>query len=248
MWLPGGRRVTVYVPDRVSLRARRRLPLLVLHDGQNLFDPDRAFAGQHWRVGESADALIAGGAVAPMIICGVDHGGDQRIRELTPTPGAKRDGGGGIAHAAMLVTGLLPTLRREFPVSDDWRDLGLGGSSLGGLATLVTAVYYPRVFGRLLVMSPSVWWDRRAVLRLIAARPAGFADTRLWLDIGGREGAAAVSDVRRLARLLTSLKQARRARRLEMEVVEAAEADHSEGSWAARLPQALTYLFGTARS
>ena len=37
--------------------------MLYLHDGQNLFEPETAFKkGEHWRVGETAAALIDAGA------------------------------------------------------------------------------------------------------------------------------------------------------------------------------------------
>jgi enterochelin esterase-like enzyme len=67
------RLVTVYAPDESAL-APGRLPLLLLHDGQNLFDADRAHVpGQHWRVAETAEALITSGRLPPVVIAGIDH-------------------------------------------------------------------------------------------------------------------------------------------------------------------------------
>ena len=60
-----GREVTVYLPE-AHATARQPLPLLILHDGQNLFDPERAHVpGQHWRVAETADALTLPAACRP---------------------------------------------------------------------------------------------------------------------------------------------------------------------------------------
>src|SRR5687768_18257863 len=39
--------------------------------------------------------------------------------------------------------------------------------SLGGLISLYLGIRYPTVFGKLAVMSPSIWWDRRSILRLV---------------------------------------------------------------------------------
>jgi enterochelin esterase-like enzyme len=243
--LAAGRQVTLYVPDSVRPRRRRRYPLLILHDGQNLFDPSRAFvAGQHWRVGEIADELIAARRIPPIIICGFDHGGPDRIREMTPTSGPHGNGGGAIAYTRMLADELLPLVRREFPVEPDRRHVGLGGASLGGLVTLFAATQRPDLFSRLLVMSPSVWWDRRVILNLIAKRPAALAGTRMWVDIGLREGVKAVADARRLVRTLTRLKMPPRAEPPAINYVEDPEGDHSELAWAARLPRALVYLYG----
>lgn len=42
----------------------RRYPVLYMHDGQNLFEPDTAFQkGEHWRMGETAQELIASGEI-----------------------------------------------------------------------------------------------------------------------------------------------------------------------------------------
>src|SRR5204863_3540854 len=87
MSLAGGRRVTVYTPTALRAR-RRRYPLLLLHDGQNVFEPARAFVeGQHWRAGETADALVAKRLIPPIMICAIDHAGPDRMLEMTPTPG-----------------------------------------------------------------------------------------------------------------------------------------------------------------
>ena len=47
-----------------------------MQDGQNLFDPACAFMpGQDWRLDETAEGLIAAGAIEPLIIVGIDHAG-----------------------------------------------------------------------------------------------------------------------------------------------------------------------------
>ena len=63
---------------------------------------------------------------------------------------------------------------------------GVGGSSLGGLVSLETGLLYPAVFGRLAILSPSVWWDNRSILEMVraykfdtrAAHLAGFRHRR----------------------------------------------------------------------
>src|SRR5271169_1848324 len=56
----------VYVPQAFNQDPNRFFPVLYLHDGQNLFDPETSFIkGNYWRVGEAADALIQAGEVEP---------------------------------------------------------------------------------------------------------------------------------------------------------------------------------------
>jgi enterochelin esterase-like enzyme len=247
--LPSGRRLTIYLPPGYRRAPAAKFPLLVLHDGQNLFEGDRAFIpGRHWQVAESADRLIGQRIIRPLIVCGVDHAGVGRIKEMTPTPGATGEGGGAARYAEMITGELLPFMRANYPVRPGPAYTALGGDSLGGLVTLYMALTCPGVFGSLMVMSPAVWWDRRWILRQIARRPEALAGTKIWLDIGLEEGAKAVADVRRLDAQLSALRRSSRAPAVTLKCVEEPGADHSERSWAHRLPEALTFLYGlTAR-
>ena len=48
LYLGSDRRITVWLPPGFRRRIhRQRYPVLYLNDGQNLFDPERAFGGQH---------------------------------------------------------------------------------------------------------------------------------------------------------------------------------------------------------
>jgi enterochelin esterase-like enzyme len=246
MSLADGRSATVYLPPEASVPPPDGHPLLILHDNQNLFDPDRAHVrGQHWRVAETAEALIASRAIRPIAICGVDHGGPRRVREMTPTPGPRREGGDAADYLHMIVRTLLPRLRREFPVRRDRAGTGIGGASLGGLVSLLAGVEWPGVFGSFLVMSPSVWWDGDVVLRRIARAPEGFAGARMWIDAGTGEGRKTIADARRLSKLLRRVSPPDDP--IVLRYLEAPGADHSERAWAERLPQALTFLFGDTR-
>ena len=57
LYLGTKRRITVWLPPGFNRRIhRQRYPVLYLNDGQNLFDPARAFRGKTWRVAEVAAA------------------------------------------------------------------------------------------------------------------------------------------------------------------------------------------------
>jgi predicted alpha/beta superfamily hydrolase len=118
----------------------------------------------------------------------------------------------------------------------------LGGSSLGGLASLYLALRHPQTFGKLLVMSPSVWWAGKAILRNVAAlrkKPA----VKIWLDIGTCEGRAPEICVENAGELCQAL--VAKGWRLgdDLAYVEAEGATHDEKAWSARMPEALRFLF-----
>ena len=82
-YLQSRRDLAVYVPKGYD-STRERFPVLYLQDGQNLFDPATAFAGD-WGADVAADHLIAQGKVRPLIMVGIYNAGVRRISEYTPT-------------------------------------------------------------------------------------------------------------------------------------------------------------------
>jgi predicted alpha/beta superfamily hydrolase len=72
---------------------------------------------------------------------------------------------------------------REYRTWPNAENTGLGGSSLGGLASLYIGFRHPLVFGKLIVMSPSLWWAQRDILSRIRA-PAKHPGQKIWLDVG----------------------------------------------------------------
>lgn len=54
-----------------------------------------------------------------------------------------------------------------------------GGSSFGGLVTVHIGLKHPEVFGSLLAVTPSVWWDEHVLLKTVAALPGKTAQ-RIW--------------------------------------------------------------------
>ena len=232
------RNITVYLPPGYAEHEELRYPVLYMQDGQNLFQPERAFAGTHWRLAEAADEAIADRGAEPAIIVGVDHAGVGRIDEYTPTHDKRRKAGGRAAqYARFLIEELKPAIDAQFRTIADRAHTAVGGSSLGGLVSLYLVLTRADVFGRAAVLSPSVWWDNRAILKVVDSfqgdRP------RLWVDIGGREGREALSD----ARLLRDRLQAIGWTDANFHYHEDRRADHSERAWAARAKMVLEFLF-----
>jgi predicted alpha/beta superfamily hydrolase len=241
--LPDARDVIVYLPPGYRRRGRTRYPVLYMHDGQNLFDPHTAFIpGHHWRVGETADELIAAGRIAPLIIVGVYNTGAPRIAEYSPTRDKRHGGGLADAYGRLLVEDLKPHIDATYHTHRDAAHTGLGGSSMGALVTLHLGLRHPGVFSKLAVFSPSVWWDQRVILRTVA-RYKGDARPHIWLDMGTAEARYALGDARLLRNALV------RAGWVEGDTLAYAEhegATHSEAAWAARIGPMLEFLFPAA--
>lgn len=235
------RDVLVYLPPCYAGEPARRYPVLYLHDGQNLFDGATSFIpGRDWRVGQTAEALIAERAIEPLIIVGIYNTGHERVEEYTPTADARfKVGGKADLYGRLLVEELKPFIDAQYRTRVGTADTGLGGSSLGGLASLYLGLRYPEVFGKLALLSPSVWWGGRAILTHVAElddRP----DTRIWLDMGTAEGARATPDARDLRDALVA-----KGWRLDADLryLEVAGGRHDEAAWARRVGPVLRFLF-----
>lgn len=241
------RDVQVWLPPGYERDTEARYPVLYLHDGQNVFDAQAA--GAEWQVDEAAQEGIAAGRLRPFIVVAVASTG---TRTLDYTPSAmrvpaerlgqateQRQGGGIAAYGRFLTEELKPLIDARFRTRPGVADTAVGGSSFGGLASLWLALHRPETFGAALVVSPSVWWDDRFMLRDVAAatpqpRP------RLWLDMGAQEGDQAVTLARELVQRLR--RQGWPGERLRF--VEDARGSHDEASWARRVPSMLAFLYG----
>jgi predicted alpha/beta superfamily hydrolase len=233
------REVTIYLPAGYDERPERRYPVLYMQDGQNLFEGHRAFVpGQDWHLQNAADEAVFERTARPMIIVGVDHAGPSRIDEYTPDQDPKHSGGGKAGeYGRLLVEELKPIIDERFRTIPDREDTFIGGSSLGGLVSLHLALTRPEIFGAAAVMSPSVWWNDRTVLKTVDAF-TGDVRPRLWLDIGGREGIEALRDARALRGRLAANGWDEET----LEYYEDRRADHSERAWAKRVRQVLEFL------
>jgi predicted alpha/beta superfamily hydrolase len=239
-FLADDRDVSIYLPEQYQAEPQRRFPVFYLHDGQNLFDGRISYAvNRTWRAHQTADALTRDGRIEPVILVGIANTGVRRMAEYTPTRDAKLGGGEGARYGRLLAEELKPLIDRRFRTLPRPENTALGGSSLGGLITLALGLEYPDIFGKLAVMSPSVWWDNRSVLTLVNAigtKPA----LKIWLDMGTAEGLRHLRDTDLLHRrlVLRGWKDD-----VDLKYVRISGAVHDEEAWAARFDQVLRFLF-----
>ena len=258
VWLPPGyaaQGFTTKVPDDGSARGvttgvphecsgtsvgNHGYPVLYMHDGQNLFEAGTAFQkGEHWRLGETAATLVDSGAIEPLIIVGIYNTGDHRKDEYTPTRDAKLGGGAADDYGRMIVEELKPMIDRTYRTRPDPDSTGIGGSSLGGLVSLYLAFTHPHVFHRVAALSPSVWWNFRAILKTVR-QARSKPPLKIWLDMGTAEGKRGLDDARLLKAALVGLGFSVDS---DLHYAEYEGATHSETAWAERVGPMLKWLF-----
>ena len=246
-FLRARRRITVMRAHPVDRHAPQEPPaVLYLNDGQNLFDPARAFAGNTWRVAETVNWLVGERRIPPILVVGIDHGEVRRAREYLPVedernPFARRPLGR--QYVDFVTREVVPFVERTYQVSRRTSARAFGGSSYGAVAALQAVLERPGTFGRLLLESPSLYVGNRIMLR--KARRAPRWPSRVYLGVGTAETSKA--DVNRETlenvRSLESILQDGGLGPKRLKVVVQEGATHSEGAWAARFAEALTFLF-----
>lgn len=248
-----GREILVYLPPSLARTWTpdvpdpahpRRYPALYFHDGQNVFDQRTSFVGE-WAADEALEALAADGLEA--IAVAIPNAGDARMDEYNPWRGrepwrGRLVGGKGDAYLDWLVGAVKPLVDGSFPTSSDRLATGVLGSSMGGLISLYALLAHGETFGLAGVMSPSLRWNDFALLRQIEQR--GLPQSRIHLDIGGREWRGMMADTRRLRDLLLRCGYEEGA---NLHYVEERYARHRESAWARRLPEALRFLLAETR-
>src|SRR6185369_1997218 len=238
VWVPPG----YGAPENQS----RHYPVFYLNDGQNLFDPATAYIGVDWQADEAADRLIRENRIPPLILVGIDNAQKDRAREYLPyrsfNPPVMRPQGK--RYPDFLLNEVMPFLYQRYRIARGPENTGLGGSSLGAIISLFTAMDRPGMFGRLLLESPSLFVFNRQLLKSSLAFRQW--PDKIFMAMGTKEAGSVesdrqvVEDVRALERVLRSA--GLREDRLRVRIDEGAT--HNEREWARRFPEALTFLFG----
>lgn len=186
-FLPTTRDISVYLPPGYEYDTARRYPVLYMQDGQNLFDAATSFfLGREMHMDEEAQRLIAQREVEPMIIVGISSGGLARINEFTPPVHGPKQGGKVDLYGRMLVDEIKPFIDSRYRTLKERSQTGLGGASLGGLATLYLGFKYKEVFGKLAVVSPAAFWNDQMIVKYVESLPSRTRQ-RICISIGTAE-------------------------------------------------------------
>lgn len=222
------RDVYVYLPEGYE-KSNRRYPVLYMHDGQNLFDPSRAFQGQTWHVEETLNDLIKKKLITPLIVVAIDNTPDRLDEYIFEKRGK--------GYLNFIKDGLKPQIDQSFRTLRGAESTGILGSSLGGLISLHAGIKLPETFGLVGALSPSIWWNDKAVLKSYEA--ASYLPLKIYLD-SGTVGGEEPQNVWALGSVLKK-RDFHLGENLLIYIQE--NANHSEYWWANRFPVAIQFLF-----
>jgi len=192
-------RVDVLLPKNLHAQS----PVLVVHDGMNVFFKKYASTGDTWQI---IEAIESGKIVGdPMVIAVWGEGGTQkfntrRINEflcddifesrpelwdtLNPllTPATREPRGNYLL--GLVAELILPEVLTEFGVEHHPKRTAIMGCSVAGVASIYSAAKRPEVFGSAMGLSSHWEFGGDVLVRELAGMLRSSPKTRIWSDSG----------------------------------------------------------------
>lgn len=176
-------------------------------------DPEYSFAIES----NITDHLIQRNDLPPVVIVGIGYEIDNyrinRTRDYTPTKSlvggydaeTQKHTGGGENFFKFITTELFPFIETTVGKS---KSRTLVGHSYGGLFASWVMFNKPGTFDRFIIVSPSLWFDEKKVIKGIEANSAGLSSlaAAAYVTAGDLEDAVMAGDVLYLKGLLDKVK------------------------------------------
>eukprot|EP01031_Cornospumella_fuschlensis_P036248 gene36248-43972_t len=183
------RDVIVYTPPSYNENTVKvHANVLVMHDGQNLFDPKTSAFGTAWMCQDTVDSLIVQGKMDEVVIIG-PYNTPDRINEYTYIYDPSEEAGGkGDMYLDFVQNTLLPQSLTNYRIAITRDKLGILGSSLGGLISCYAGWTRPSVYGKVGCMSSSFWWDANDYQKNVITASFPKDKPIFYMDSGTRGG------------------------------------------------------------
>lgn len=227
------RDLVVWLPPSYEDNLNDRYPVLYMHDGQNIFDPETSFGGIDWQIDEAADSLIRNNDIEPMIIVGIyntiDRNSEYRYNDT------------GFVYMDFVINKVKPLIDNNYRTKPDRANTASGGSSLGGLISFMMVWEHPDVFSKTISMSPALKIQDIDYVSTVGNYAGAKKDIQMYIYNGGigleKRLQPGIDD---MLNLLISM-----GYKLEEDLYfrKDINSEHNETAWAKRIPDALKLFF-----
>ena len=229
------RRISALLPHDYHT-TDKKYPVLYLQDGQNLFNPLSGFGD--WAIDKSMQKLAEEG-LSDLIIIAIDHGEQERIIEYLPYYHPRFGKGKGNFYIQFMIEKLIPYINNHYRTLTDFEHTGIGGSSMGGLISLHAGLSNPKVFGKMMIFSPSLW-----ISRMIFNNTKTFVPleaSKIYLYAGGQESAEHLPNAQMLETIIRN--KMVKGHNIDFHFSMKESGNHSEIHWREEFPKAVKWLF-----
>lgn len=199
------RNVEVWLPPGYTADRHTHYPVIYMHDGQNLFEPENSFIGVDWGIDEAIIGLVGRGEIKLPIVVGIWNTAN-RLGEYMPED-ALADGKAqakmeafvskhvrgadyhlnGNAYIKFIVEELKPFIDSQYPTKPEQPHTFIAGSSMGGLISLYAISKYPEIFGGAACLSNSWNFGHGLLMQYFEGNLPDPKNHKIYLDMGGKE-------------------------------------------------------------
>ncbi|MFA5803097.1 MAG: alpha/beta hydrolase-fold protein [Melioribacteraceae bacterium] len=227
------RDIFVWLPPDYETYIKKRYPVFYMHDGQNLVDPRTSNTFIDWQVDEAADSLIRSGKVKPFIIVGINNTED-RGTEYSNTPLGK-------LYMKLIVEQIKPFIDKEYRTLPDAKHTAVGGSSMGGLISMICVWDYPNVFSKAACFSPAFLFRDFDYTKVVQEDKSPKKNLLIYIDNGG-VGLETVLQPG-VDKMVEMLKEEGFKEGKDLFVFIDKKAEHNEAAWAKRVWRPIEIFF-----
>jgi predicted alpha/beta superfamily hydrolase len=252
------RHVDVWLPPHYQDTSSRCFPVIYMHDGQNLFDPQTSFLGVDWGRDEAMQGLTTAQRARAAIIVGIWNT-PQRSQEYMPqrplalvsrTQRERRQSGQVASREPLsdrylqfLFTEVKPFIDAHYRTLADREHTFMMGSSMGGLISLYALCEYPHLLAGAGCLSPH--WPARGgvVVDYLAWGLPEAGSHKLYFDYGTRTVDTLYEPYQKEVDKVMRAKGYTKGK--DWLTLRFEGAEHGESAWRQRVHIPLEFLLGT---
>jgi predicted alpha/beta superfamily hydrolase len=173
------RDIIVWLPPGYGTELNNNYPVLYMHDGQNIVDPNTSTFKVDWQIDEAADSLIKAGLIEPIIIVGIYNTSDRDEEYSEESLG--------FAYMNFMVDSLKPFIDSNYRTLTSSENTASGGASLGGLIPFIMVWEYPEVFSKAICFSPAFKIEKYDFVDNVIAYQGKKKNIEVYINNGDNE-------------------------------------------------------------
>lgn len=209
-------------------------PVMYLQDAQNLFNEEASYG--NWEIDKKL-AVMAEYKIGKIIIIAIEHAEEERIREYNVGKTILGKGQGK-QYLKFITETLKPFVDTNFRTKPERQHTGIGGSSMGGLISVFCGLIYPKVYGKLMIFSPSLWVVPKLT---IDSENENNDDTKIYLYAGGEESDNLIEQVKNFKNNMIASEFVKDKMKINLSIN--LEGKHNETYWSDEFPKAIEWLY-----
>ena len=231
------RDIIVWLPPGYETDVNKFYPVLYMHDGQNIIDPETSTFQFDWQLDENADTLIRYGYIEPIIIVGIYNTPDRDYEYDEVDRGQD--------YVNFIIDSLKPFIDNHYRTKQDRKNTANGGASLGGLISFILVWEHSDIFSKAFCFSPAFKIDNYDFVDNVISFKGKKKDIEVYINNGDNELDSQLQPG--VDQMLNALIDQGYKKNRDFYFFKAKNSQHGERDWSINLWRSLIFLFGTEK-